>query len=64
MPTTTEADRRCQGCAEAHPGGSVCPGGRSSAGEHLLCKQGVGGSNPLVSTSYVADFCTLKTAER
>gem|GEM_PF-3737029 len=24
--------------------------GRSSAGEHLLCKQGVGGSNPLVST--------------
>ena len=24
--------------------------GRSSVGEHLLCKQGVGGSNPLVST--------------
>jgi hypothetical protein len=25
--------------------------GRSSVGEHLLCKQGVAGSNPAVSTT-------------
>ena len=25
--------------------------GRSSVGEHLLCKQGVTGSNPVVSTN-------------
>jgi len=38
------------------PSGSVW--GRSSAGEHLLCKQGVAGSNPAVSTSpCVASVC-------
>ncbi len=26
--------------------------GRSSAGEHLLCKQGVVGSNPIASTNF------------
>ena len=30
--------------------------GRSSAGERLLCKQEVGGSNPLASTNQVAAF--------
>ena len=29
---------------------SLIPRGRSSAGEHLLCTQGVSGSNPLAST--------------
>ena len=34
-----------------------CRGGRvAQLGEHLLCKQGVGGSNPLTSTNFVLDF--------
>ena len=43
--------------------------GRSSAGEHLLCTQGVAGSNPVVSTSTVrtrvsADFSPSGASEK
>jgi hypothetical protein len=32
---------------------NTCRGGRvAQLGEHLLCKQGVGGSNPLTSTKF------------
>jgi hypothetical protein len=37
----------------------LIPGGRSSAGERLPCKQEVGGSIPLVSTGLVAAWLTV-----
>ena len=38
------------------PFGSEPPhGGVAQLGEHLLCKQGVGGSNPLTSTTQTTD---------
>ena len=38
-------------------------GGVAQSGEHLLCKQGVRGSNPLTST-YSANHCYLGLAEK
>ena len=42
-------------------------GGIAQLVEHLLCKQGVSGSIPLISTIrsfYSGDICTLKTEQR
>ena len=35
---------------EGRPAGRQLSGGIAQPGEHLLCKQGVSGSNPLIST--------------
>ena len=38
-------------------------GGVAQLGEHLPCKQGVMGSNPIISTSRIhSAFCTLNSA--
>ena len=41
-------------------------GGIAQLGEHLLCKQGVSGSIPLISTirAKLPEICTLKTEQR
>ena len=39
--------------------GVAMVGDVAQLGEHLLCKQGVVGSNPIVSTSMCRDGCVL-----
>ena len=43
----------CRDGADDRRQGSSQPGDVAQLGEHLLCKQGVGGSSPLISTTHI-----------